>query len=846
VIRAAVKGVFANKLRLALTALAIVIGVGFVAASYVFTDTINAQFNSLLSDINAGVDVIVRPEQPDFGFELLSMPEEMLDVVVAVDGVAIADPGVQGSAQVVGTDDLPIGGQGPPTIGVSWTDVAAFNPTMLVDGRNPTGPGEVVMDVGTAEAGTIVVGDTVTILSVGAPEQFSVVGTVSFGEDNALLGATLAGFTLAEAQRLFQLEGELSTITVQGDADVTPDELQQRIAAALPAGVEAITGEADTDEQLQDIAEGLSFLNIALLAFAAVAVFVGAFIISNTFRIIVAQRTRELALLRAVGATGTQVTWMVVIEALIVALVASAIGVGLGVLLAIGIAALMGSLGLDIPTGSMTLLPRTVIVAMGVGLVVTLVSAVLPARKAARVPPVAAMRAETARPQRRSLRLRAIWGVIITAVGVLALAAGLFISIDNAIAFVGLGALITFVGVSVLAPLAARPIAQILGWPLPRLFGVTGQLAQENTRRQPRRTASTASALMIGIALVVFVAVFAESIKESIGESILNDFPADLSAQSTNFQVGLSPTFAEEVDGLNEVETVSALQIGTIRVTENAGPSDTQVVGMEPTTITAVYALDTSAEALGRLAGGGVLVDPELLADEGWSIGDSISIEYAASGVQETEIVGTAAGDAFGTSYWISTASYEDNFTTRTDFMVFMNFAGGVAFSDGQAAVDTVAVAYPNAQIQTKSEFVADAEAQIDQLLALVTGLLFLAIIIALLGITNTLALSIIERTRELGLLRAIGLQRRSVRRMIRWEAVIIALFGAIIGIGLGVVLGWAVVQSLADEGLDTFDMPWVQLMVLVVLSGVVGVIAAIYPAWRASRLNILEAIAYE
>ena len=845
-LRAAVKGVFANKLRLTLTALAIVIGVGFVTASYVFTDTINAQFESLLTDINEGVDVIVRPEQPEFGFEIVSMPEEILDTVTAVDGVAIADPSVNGFVQVVGTDGEPIGGQGPPTLGVSWTDVDAFNPTVQVDGRAPTGPGEVVVDVTTAEIGDIVVGDRVTLLTAGPPEEFEVVGTVSFGEDNALLGATLSGFELMEAQRILGLDGRLTLISVQSEPGVSPEELQQRIAATLPSGIEAITGEADTNEQLDEVAEGLSFLTIALLAFAAVAVFVGAFIITNTFRIIVAQRTRELALLRAVGATGRQVVWMVVIEALVVALVASIIGVVVGVVLAVGLTALMAAVGLDIPTGTMTLLPRTVVVAMAVGLVVTLISSLLPARKAARVPPVAAMREEAARPPSRSLRTRAIWGTIILAVGIVMLASGLFLSVDNALLLVGLGALVLFVGVSILLPLASKPIARFIGWPLPRMFGTTGQLAQENTQRKPRRTASTASALMIGVTLVVFVAVFAESIKENIEQSILNDFPADISAQSTNFIVGLSPAFADDVADLDEVETVSALQFGGVRVEEPSGTSDTQLVGVEPSTILSVFSLETTQAELDRLSDGGVLVDPGLLEDQEWAVGDTIVMEYAATGPQPTEIVGTAAGEAFGSSYWISTATYEANFESRTDFIVFMRFADGVAFDEGEAAVRAVAEGYPNAEVQTGSEVVADAEAQINQLLGLVNGLLFLAIIIAVLGITNTLALSIIERTREIGLLRAVGMERRTVRRMIRWESVIISLFGALVGIVLGVILGWAVVRSLADDGLTYFDIPWIQLITLVVLSGLVGVVAAIYPAWKASRLNILEAIAYE
>jgi len=845
--RAALKGLLANKLRLVLTGVAIVIGVGFVAASFVFTDTINAQFDVLLTDINAGVDVVVRPTEPEFGTEQLSMPEETLALVAGVDGVAIADPAVDGFAQVVGSDGEAIGGQGPPTIGVSWTGVAAFNPTTLVEGRGPQGEGEAVIDITTAETGNISVGDTITVLLIKAPQDFEVVGTISFGEDNALLGATLTGFDLAEAQRAFDLEGRLTTITVQSEPGVEPDELQQRIAAALPEGIDAITGEADTDEQLDEISQGLGFLTIALLAFAAVAVFVGAFIISNTFRIIVAQRTRELALFRAIGATGRQITLMVVVEALVIAVLASIVGVVFGVLLARGLYALLGALGIDIPSGSLSLLPRTVVVGMVVGVTVTLVSALLPARKAARVPPVAAMREEAARPKRRSLHTRAIVGIAVGAVGLLLLLVGLFVDVANALLMVGIGALIIFVGVSILAPLAARPMAKVLGWPLPRMFGVTGQLAQENTRRQPRRTAATASALMIGVALVVFVAVFAESIKETIEQSILNDFPADLSAQSTNFEVGLSPAFSVDVAELDEVDLVSPLQFGAIRVEETTGTSDTQLMGIDPTTIAEVYALEASPGALNALAGGGgVLVDPEHLADQDWSIGDTISIEYALTGPQQAEIIGTASGEAFGTNYWISTETYEQNFTARTDFIVFMNFTEGVAISEGKVAVETVAVNYANANVQTKSEVVAEAEAQINQLLGLVTGLLFLAIIVAMLGITNTLALSILERTREIGLLRAIGMQQRNVRRMIRWEAVIISLFGALLGIALGVFLGWAVVQSLADEGLGSFDIPWLQLIALVLLSGFVGVIAAIYPSYKASRLNILDAISYE
>ena len=848
-LRAAIKGVFANKVRLSLTALAIIIGVAFVAASFVFTDTISARFESLLETTTAGVDVYVRPTPPEIGdtfqnTEFGSMPEETLEAVLAAPGVRLAEGGVEGFAQLVDKDGEAIGGQGPPTLGFSWGVESSMSPVTIKEGngRGPTAPGEVAIDANSANKNGFVPGDTITVLTIGAPEEFTVVGIVSFGESDSLAGATLALFELKEAQRLFDLEGQYGAISVAAEAGVSPEQLTENISTELNNDLDVITAEESNQDQLDTISEGLGFLNTALLAFAAVAIFVGAFIISNTFRIIVAQRTRELALLRAVGATGRQVTWMVVIEALLVGFVASIIGIGLGVLLAVGLAAGMNALGLNMPDGPLTVLPRTVIVGMVVGLVVTLVSAILPARKAARVPPIAAMRAETARPKRRSLRLRAIIGTVTLGVGVAVLLVGLFVSIDNAIWLVAAGALVFFIGVSILAPLAAKPVAQVLGWPLPKMFGISGQLAQDNTRRQPRRTASTASALMIGIALVVFVAVFGASIKASIGDTIFDTFPGDFSATSTNFAVGVSPAFTEDVHDLEEIGDISTLKVGTAEVEgESAG-----VVAVDPTTIDSVTNFEVSDGAFPALAAtGGVLVHADLLNDKGWVIGDSIEIVYPQDSGGPLEIAGTIASADFG-SYVITDETYAVGFNDTTDTLVFANAAEGVPIDEARAALDGLAADYPNVTVQNKDELIADAENQIDQLLVLFTGLLLLAVIIAVLGITNTLALSIIERTHEIGLLRAVGMLRRSVRRMIRWEAVIIALFGAVMGIAVGLFLGWAVVQALADEGLGSFAIPWTQLAVLVVLAGLAGIIAAIYPSWKASRLDILTAIAYE
>ncbi len=847
-LRAALKGVFVNKLRLALTGLAIVIGVAFVAGSFVFTDTINARFERLISDVSQGVDVYVRPVQPDFvgsfqSEELGALDASVLDEVRAVPGVAKAEGGVAGFAQLVGHDGEPIGGQGPPTLGFSWTEDPDFNPMTIRpdNGRAPQAPDEIVIDIATARKNGLAVGDEITVITLDGPGTYRIVGLANFGDEDSLAGATLTAFRLDEAQRVFGLAGKLSSIEVAAEPGVTADELVAALAPVLGDDAEAVTAADANAEQLDSIAEGLGFLNTALLAFAAVAIFVGGFIITNTFRIIVAQRTRELALYRAVGATGRQVTTMVVIEAFAVGVVASAIGIGAGVLLSQGLTAAMNALGFNMPEGPLTLLPRTVGVGLAVGVVVTVVASLLPARKAAKVPPVAAMRQEAAKPTRRSLRGRAIAGGILTGAGLALLAIGLLASVSNAVGYVGAGALVFFLGIAVLAPLAARPVARVLGWPIAGLFGVAGRLARENTRRQPRRTAATASALMVGVALVVFVAIFAASIKSTVQESVFDSFPADFTITSTNFTAGVSRTLTDELADLPELEAVSAFVFDTALV----GDDTVQLIALDPATAGAVLELDVTEDGYERLAATatGVLVSGSMLEERDAAIGDPLVVSFPQDLDRSLTIVGTFASDEFG-QLAITRATYDTGYANRFDSMVLA--AAATDLDEARAAVESVTTPYANVEVQTKDELVADAERQVDQLLVLFSGLLFLAIIIAVLGITNTLALSIIERTQEIGLLRAVGMVRRQTRRMIRWEAVMIAVFGAVLGIATGTFLGWAVVKALADDGLGTFAVPIGQLLSLVVLAGVAGVIAAIYPSWKASRLNILEAIAYE
>ena len=849
-IKIALKTVLAHKVRLVLTAVAIVLGVSLVSGTFIFTDTINAQFDDLLDDIYAGIDVSVRAESGDFSAGTEPFPAEVLDAVVAVDGVEAAEGGVASlTTQILDKNGDPIGGQGPPTLGFSWGEIPSLNPMQIKEGggRAPAAPGEVALDANTVAKAGFALGDEVIVVGFDGPEEFELVGIVSFGDQDSLLGATIAMFELEEAKRVFGFGDELSGISVQAEPGVDADELTERISSVLPAGVEAVTGQTEQSEQAADINDGLSFLSIGLLAFAGVSIFVGAFIIQNTFRIIIAQRTRELALFRAIGATGRQVLWMVIIEAFFVGLIASIAGVAFGFAMALGIRGLMNAVGFGIPPGSLVLLPRTIIVAMAVGLTLTVLSSLLPARKASRVPPVAALREDAARTPRRSLRNRSIAGTIITGIGVLLLSVGLFAGVGNPIIYVGVGAAVAFVGVSVLAPLAAKPLANVIGWPLPKLFGISGILAKENTKRKPRRTASTASALMVGVALVAFFSVFGSSTKASVSETVLELFPADITFQSTiqsdpELPSPMSPALVEELGTYEELGVVSAMQFGRVVIDGNI-----ELIGaFDPTTIEQVLALGASDDAVENVTqADSMIVMNGFLQEQGWEVGQTVTMQFATTGEVAMTIVGTYEADNLP-NLFVSTATYKTNFRYLGDGVVFANTVDGVDVGEAQDVIAPTIDRFGNVKAQTKSQIIADAEKQIDQALALFTGLLLFAVIIAVLGITNTLTLSVFERTREIGLLRAIGMSRRQVRRMIRWEAVIIATFGALLGVGIGIVLGWAVVQALADEGFGAFSIPVGQVILALFLAAFAGVLAAIWPARKASKMNVLDAISTE
>lgn len=835
-IRTGIKGAIAHKARLALTALAIMLGVAFVSGTFIFTDTIQARFDSLFTDVYAGVDASVRAEQPEFGSdtttELSTIPMSLLDDIRAVDDVEAAVGYIQAFGQVIDAEGNPVGGMGPPTYVYSWIETESLNPFRIKDGNGrPPTTGEMALDAATVELAGFELGDMIDVQFARGLQTFELVAIASFGDSDNLAGATIGVITLNDAQAVLGMNGQLSFIDAVAVEGVTQDALVTSIETVLPSGVEAVTGEHQTNEAIEGFTEGIAFLSVALLGFASVAVFVGGFIIYNTFRIIVAQRTRELALLRAIGASPRQVVWLVLIEALAVGLLASIVGIVAGVGLAELLKAGMDAIGFGPPEGPLTIATRTVVVGLAVGLVVTLVSALLPARQAARVPPVVAMQAMASRDQERSTR---VWvRLVVLGIGVAIVVTGL--AAGQVFLAVG-GALVAMIGVLLVAPALTRPIAAVVGRPIP---GVAGKLARDNVSRDPRRTSATASALTIGIALVVFTAIFAASTKDSISSTLDDAFPADLVVTSSNFYMPVSADAVAALEGIEGVETVSAVISGPARVDGVV----TAVAAVDGATIGSV--LDLGASIALADVGDGAIVPINLVESGEAFVGGMITIETPSGGVGDFAVVGThgntaVAGYVVDQARWIAIGGAKDI------SLALVGLSDGVALGDGKAAVEASLAGFPSLTINTTSEQIAVAEAQVDAFLVLFTGLLGLALIIAVLGIANTLALSIVERTHEIGLLRAVGMSRRQVRRMIRGESIVTALFGATVGTVVGLSLGWVIVTAFSDEGLSAFAIPAGEIVVWLVVAMLSGVVASALPARKASRLNILEALSYE
>jgi putative ABC transport system permease protein len=859
----AIRNFSARKLRALSTAAAVFFGVAMIAGTLMLTESVNSSFDDIFAEVNEGIDVTVRPEvavEGEFGAGASfarALPEELVDDVRAVEGVESAE-GVIGDETITIIDEdgdrigPPAGG--PPHIAISRvSDEATFEPFSIIDGAHPTADDDVAIDSITAEQEGYEVGDTIRVTGAAGESDYTVAGIGEFGSGTPLGGASLVEFTLQEAQRLTGKEGRVDEIDVTAADGISPGDLATAITAALPPGeVEVRTGEQTAAEDASDIQEGFGFLSTALLVFAGIAVFVGAFLIFNTFSITVAQRMREFAMLRTLGASRRQVMAAVLLEAALVGLLASLLGIGGGFGFVELIKALFKAMGFELPTSGLALEPSTVAIAIAVGVITTVVAALNPALRATRVAPLEALveSAGGTEGEHERSRRRTVIAAVLVAAGLVLLPLGLFATddIDRALQLLGLGLVLLFIGLAMVGDRFAGPIASALGWPIERLRGVTGRLARENAQRQPGRTATTAAALMIGVALVVFVGVFASSIRASLSDTLDRQFVGDIAIVNTDGFSPIPTKIVEEVGALDGVGTVSPTTLIPAEI--DPGANETNVAGIDPQTLGQVASLDWvegSDEVVADLAPDEAIVDENFADKEGLGVGDELEITGPSGDV----VTATIAGMTTRSRFIVDTVALAhdtvlERLGARDDTTTFVNFAQGADPEGTRAEIDALlSDRFPNAEARSQEEFKQDREAEIDQLIALIYVLLGLSVLVSIFGVVNTLSLTIFERTRELGMLRAIGTSRRQVRRMIRYESVVVALLGAVVGAVIGLILAVAAVNALEDEGLLLSISPSLPVVVLIAAI-VIGVVAAIGPARRASRLDVIQALQYE
>jgi putative ABC transport system permease protein len=829
------KGIAAHKLRLALTALAIVLGVTFISGTFVLTDTLNSMFSVLIGNVYSKLDFEVRGVAQFSGSSATRnpLPESLLAKIQRVPGVADAQGIVSGYAQYVARDGKPIANGSEPTLGQSYVSDPRLSSLHIVAGGPPRTADQVVMDAGTAQQYGFSVGQRVRMLFYVRPRTFTISGIAQYGSASGLAGITFAAFTLPTAQQLMQETGQFDVIAVATSPGANKHVVQKDIEAVLPRGVQVVTGQTIENEASSSVSQSLSVFSTALLVFAFISLFVGAFTIFNTFSIIVGQRTRELALLRVVGASRRQVFGSVLTEAAAVGLVSSAVGIGLGVLAAVGLEALLRGFGVTLPAGSLVFEPRTAIVGLAVGVGVTVISAVGPARRAVRVAPVAAISGHASASE-SSLRRRLASGAAVAMVGALALGIGLS---KPAIQLVGIGAAAVFVGIAMLAPAVARPLSGVLGRPLARLTGMAGKLGRRNSMRSPRRTAQTAAALMVGLALVSAMAVFGSSLSKSVTSSVDQATSADLLVTSTSSMSGLALPVPAAVAAVPGVTTTNILYSGQFGIRGSVGT----LTGTETRTLAATMTLRMTAGSAAALARGELLVDSATAAADHLRVGDTVGVKFAQTGNTSIKVGGIYQANALAGGYLVSDTYFLAHFASgyNPGLLLVGTSGGGV-----ESRVSNALAAYPTVQVQTRAQFDKASAASVNQLLGLVYALLALAVLIALIGIVNTLMLSVFERTREIGLMRAVGMRRSQVKTMVRSEAVILAVFGAVIGIVVGTGLGLALVDSLKHKGITETAVPVPSLVIFLVLAALLGLAAASWPARRAAKLDVLAAIA--
>lgn len=837
-----IRDLMAHKRCLVGTGSAVLLGIAFLAGTLVLGDSLRAGFDDTFSQANAGTDAVVRGVVTmDHGesSQRRLLEASLVDALSDVDGVASAQPSIEGIAQLSGADGEPIGGGGPPTLARNWIDDVELNPFRIADGRGPRADGEVVIDRATAEAGDLAVGDT-TVVRTPDPVEVRIVGIATFGAADGM-GAGFTFFTLDDARRhLLDGSGRLTSVLLTAGPDVAPGTLVERVRPLLAEGTEVLTGAALAAEQTEDInGDFLDAFETFLLMFTGIALLVATFSIYNTFSVILAQRSRESALLRALGASRRQVLGSIAVEAAVVGLLASAVGVVAGIGLAAGLQALMDAAGFGLPTASLVVGTDSVVISVAIGLIVTLVASLAPAIRASRVAPLAALREVTVDHSGAS-RVRAIAGCLTLTVG-LALVLGPALAGAATLALVGLGAVSTIIGLVVLGPVAARPAAGLLGLPLPAFSGIAGVLARRNAQRDPKRTAATASALMVGVGVVTLFTVFGASIKSTIDDSVARSFTGDLVISAEGFSgSGLSPSLAEEIATLPDVETAAGLGYGAARV----GGRDGAFSVADPSELSQVLDLDVTAGSVADMTGHQLAVSQATADEEGWQLGTSVPVDFPDGTSAELTVAAVYAMTDNVGPLLLPASVWSPHATQPSHAAVLIDVAAGSDVAGAGAAVTEVAERYGAPAVQDRQEYIATMAGDVDRFLTIVYVLLALSIVIALMGIANTLSLSIHERTRELGLLRAVGQTRGQLRAMVRWESVLIATFGTLGGVALGLFLGWGMVRvAMVEAGFGSFALPVIQLGVIGVVGTLVGVLAGLRPARRAARLDVLGAI---